>query len=153
VGSKPEHSPSCCDTPDKNDADATIGTYTIDDGYIKNVPYFIGFEDGFGDWKQNDVNDFDWVINTGSTPSCNTGPDTAYEGSNYIYMESSSPNYPYKQAIIKSPGIDLTNCCDPYFKFNYHMYGSTMGFLLMQIITSDYNCVYEIELYGSQGDE
>ncbi|GAF80346.1 unnamed protein product, partial [marine sediment metagenome] len=65
---------------------------------ISSYPYAEGFEDGFGYWVNADGDDIDWTRHTGSTPSTNTGPSSAYEGSYYLYIESTSPNNPDKIA-------------------------------------------------------
>lgn len=51
-------------------------------------------KDGIGtlcDFSQSINDDFDWTLQTGNTPSRHTGPDEAYTGSYYIYVEASSP--------------------------------------------------------------
>jgi hypothetical protein len=105
-------------------------------GGISSLPYSEGFESSFGVWTQDSGDDFDWTRRSGSTPSSNTGPSSASEGSFYAYMESSSPNYSSKTAILNSPCIDLSGESTVNFDFMYHMYGSTaMGNLLLQART------------------
>lgn len=99
---------------------------------IDQFPYLEGFESGFGEWTQSDQDDFNWSVNSGGTPSSATGPANASEGTNYIYTESSSPNYPNKTSLLKSPCFDLTAVSDPELAFDYHMYGSAMGSLLVE---------------------
>ena len=68
-----------------------------------------------------------WTIDANGTPSNGTGPSSAIEGNDYIYVEASGngTGYPTKQAILISPCFDLTNRSSASFEFNYHMYGST----------------------------
>ena len=41
---------------------------------------------------QSSSDDFDWTLRSGSTPSSETGPNSAYGGSGfYIYIEASNP--------------------------------------------------------------
>ena len=40
---------------------------------------------------QDKTDDFDWTIHKGATPSHGTGPDTAADGSWYMYLEASNP--------------------------------------------------------------
>ena len=68
------------------------------------------------------VNDFDWAILNGPTPSNNTGPGSSYEGDFYIYTEASGSNHPYKTAAIISPCINLSEYNNPVLDFWYHMY-------------------------------
>ncbi len=104
---------------------------------VNNYPYYQGFENTIGNWEQSQNDDFDWTTRSGSTPSSNTGPDSAAEGSYYVYMESSSPNYSNKRAIITSPCFDFSDKTTASVSFKYHMYGSSdMGSLALEI-TSD----------------
>jgi endonuclease I len=120
---------------------------------INSFPYQQGFESG-SDWFQSTNDDFNWVINSGSTGSSNTGPSSAFEGSNYFYIESSSPNYPYKSAIIESPCFDLNNENQAYLNFNYHMYGaSNMGNLTLKVTTDGENWASIWSKSGNQGTE
>ena len=51
-------------------------------------------KDGYSDWcdmSQDRNDDFDWTIWSGSTPSDETGPERAYNGKYYIYIEASNP--------------------------------------------------------------
>lgn len=109
---------------------------------INTLPYTEGFEDGLGDWTQNDNDlshigspDFDWVINTGETTTNNTGPDAAFEGETYLYTEASGANagFPAKRAVLNSPCIDLSAQTEVFFTFNYHMFGSNTGNLAVRI--------------------
>lgn len=101
---------------------------------ISSFPYAEGFESGFGGWTQVSGDDFDWSRNSGTTPSSSTGPTTAAAGSWYIYTESSSPNYPSKTSTILSPCFDIPSSASAAtFSFQYHMYGSAMGSLVLQV--------------------
>ncbi len=102
---------------------------------INSFPYYEGFENTIGAWEQSTADDFDWTTRSGSTPSSNTGPSGAAEGSYYVYMESSSPNYSSKRAILISPCFDLSGMTSASVSFKYHMYGDTskMGSLALEI--------------------
>jgi len=105
---------------------------------ISSFPYNEGFESNFGAWTQGSGDDFNWTRRSGSTPSSNTGPSSASEGSQYIYMESSSPNYSTKRAILVSPCFDLAGQNQATFNFKYHMYGaSSMGNLKLSVSTNN----------------
>ncbi|GJM31063.1 MAG: hypothetical protein DHS20C18_00640 [Saprospiraceae bacterium] len=102
-------------------------------GGITAFPYGEGFESSFGQWTQGSTDDFNWERRSGSTPSSNTGPSSAAAGSFYAFMESSSPNYSNKTAILNSPCFDLSGESTATFSFQYHMYGaSNMGSLSLQ---------------------
>jgi V8-like Glu-specific endopeptidase len=103
---------------------------------ISSFPYTEGFENTLGDWTQGSGDNFDWATRSGTTPSSNTGPSSANSGSYYIYMESSTPNYSTKQAILNSPCFDLSGLNAPTLSFNYHMYGAAaMGNLKLEAST------------------
>ena len=91
------------------------------------IPFSEGFENGFEHWIQDNDDDFDWEINSGLTNSSGTGPNSAFEGSNYAFIEASSPNYPNKTAILESSCMDLSYLATPFVRFSYHMYGSETG--------------------------
>ena len=88
------------------------------------------------------------MVGSGSTPSSNTGPsDDNTGGGNYMYIESSSPNYPnIGPFILSSECFDLTNSSNPTLSFYYNMYGATMGTLN---IYANNNLVWSLS--GDQG--
>ncbi len=103
---------------------------------ISTFPYSQSFESGIGQWSQASGDDFDWSRNSGGTPSSNTGPSSANDGTYYMYMESSSPNYSTKNSIFNSPCFDLSAETSATFSFKYHMYGSSsMGSLKLEAKT------------------
>jgi len=118
-----------------------------------SAPYSEGFESGFGSWSQASGDDFDWTRRSGGTPSSNTGPSSADEGSYYIYVESSSPNYSNKTSIIESPCFDLSGVSSASFTFKYHLYGASgMGGLELEASTngSSWSSVWSES--GNQGN-
>ena len=105
---------------------------------ITSFPYNEGFESNFGAWTQASSDDFNWTRRSGSTPSSNTGPSSASEGSQYVYVESSSPNNSNDRAILVSPCFDLAGQNQATFNFKYHMYGaSSMGNLKLAVTTNN----------------
>jgi hypothetical protein len=105
-----------------------------------SIPYSEGFENTLGAWTQSSADDLDWIIDANGTPSANTGPSSASQGSFYIYVEASGngTGYPNKRAIITSPCLDLTGATNPKFDFDYHMYGSTnMGTIDVEVSTDN----------------
>ncbi len=103
---------------------------------VQTYPYNQSFENTLGNWNQAQEDDFDWTLKSGSTPSSGTGPSQASEGNYYIYMESSSPNYSSKTAILESPCFELNMPLT--VQFQYHMYGAdNMGSLAFEISEDD----------------
>ena len=133
---------SCIDGLCQNDCNSTLTSY----------PYAEGFESGWGDWVNGSDDDIDWTRQSGSTSSSRTGPSAAHGGSYYIYTEASSPNYPNKIALLVSPCFDLSNTKDAKLSFWYHMYGSAMGSLKLEVSEDceDWTNVWSIS--GNQGD-
>ncbi|MCK4782784.1 MAG: S8 family serine peptidase, partial [Desulfobacteraceae bacterium] len=120
---------------------------------ISSFPYAEGFEADFGYWVNAGGDDTDWTRRTGSTPSTNTGPSSAYEGSYYLYIESTSNN-PNKRAVLDGPCFDLSSLSDPQLRFWYHMYGTSMGVLTVKV--SDDNCANWTTVWtlsGNQGND
>lgn len=110
-----------------------------------------GFESG-GTWSNVSGDDLDWTARSGSTPSNNTGPSGASGGSNYVYIESSNPNYPSKTAILESSCYDLSGVSNPSISFDYHMYGGSMGALDLQTSMNGTNWTTIWSISGNQGD-
>ncbi|XP_065942365.1 MAM and LDL-receptor class A domain-containing protein 2 isoform X1 [Magallana gigas] len=81
------------------------------------------------------TDDFDWTILSGETPSLETGPAKAFEGSRYAYIESTGID-PYSRASLEGI-VQLPKDGDMCLSFNYHMYGETNDSLevLFQNIT------------------
>lgn len=76
---------------------------------------------------------FRWNIDgSGSTPSSNTGPNGAYSGNNYLYVEASSGSTG-AIAELTSPPIDVSGLSVPRLKFYYHMYGASTGALYVDV--------------------
>ena len=75
------------------------------------------------------------------------------DGSYYIYMESSSPNYSNKRAILNAPCLDLSSATEPSISFQYHMYGSSaMGSLELEASIDDINWTTIWSRSGNQGN-
>ncbi len=118
---------------------------------INDFPYIQNWEVGFSNWLNDPNNDFDWVINNGSTPSANTGPDFAFDGLNYIYTEASSPNYPEKISSIISPCINISEYSNPVLNFWHHKYGTGQGDLSIDISIDNGN-TWQWNVFYISGD-
>lgn len=138
---------------------ASINASTLDPvsgcvGGIASFPYSEGFESGLGAWTQDAFDDIDWTVDASGTPSNNTGPSAATEGTNYLYVESSGngTGFPNKTAIINSPCFDLSGESSITFSFSYHMYGATMGSLSLEASTDGNTWTSLWSLSGNQGN-
>ena len=87
-------------------------------------------------WSLSPVysSNFAWQVQTGGTPSSNTGPLGAYSGANYIYPEASIGSQG-SVAIVKSPSLTLSTT-NPQLSFAYHMYGANQDALYIDISTN-----------------
>ncbi|SMD31745.1 Por secretion system C-terminal sorting domain-containing protein [Reichenbachiella faecimaris] len=123
-------------------------------GGVSSFPYSEGFESGIGAWTQSTADDLDWTVDASGTPSSSTGPSSATEGSNYLYVESSGngTGFPNKVATISSPCYDLSAESAATFSFSYHMYGSTMGSLNLQASVDGSSWASLWSLSGNQGN-
>lgn len=109
-------------------------------GQVSSFPYSEGFENTFGAWTQSTADDINWSTTSGTTPSSNTGPSSATEGSYYAFVEASGngTGYPTKQAILNSPCFDLSGETQATFAFSYHMYGAAdMGSIALEASNDD----------------
>ncbi|WP_298517190.1 S8 family serine peptidase [uncultured Kordia sp.] len=109
-------------------------------GQVSSFPYSEGFENTFGAWTQSTADDIDWSITSGTTPSNNTGPSSATQGTYYTFVEASGngTGYPTKQAILNSPCFDLSGETQATFAFGYHMFGATdMGSIALEASNDD----------------
>ncbi len=104
---------------------------------ISSFPYNESFNGSLGAWTQNSDDNTNWTVRTGSTPSSSTGPTSAFDGSHYIYVESSSPQYPSKSAILTSPCFNMSSLnSSSSITFQYHLYGASMGSVSLQASTN-----------------
>lgn len=131
---------------------------------VTSFPYSESFETDLGLWVQNDSDlshigntDFDWVRDSGGTPTSNTGPSIATDGDFYIYTEASEANigFPNKRAVLNSPCFDLSNIAEadsPALSFDYHMFGTTAGNLAARVNNgSGWTTIWLIN--GDQGNQ
>ncbi|VGO19380.1 hypothetical protein [Pontiella sulfatireligans] len=97
------------------------------------VPYAESFESGFGAWTQSADDDFDWTRWSGYTPTTNTGPSAASDGTGYLYIEGNDDyNGHHKIAQIESI-FDFSTATHPELIFDYHMYGVNIDYLAVDV--------------------
>ncbi len=91
-----------------------------------------------------------WGVNTGGTSSTATGPTAAYDGTKYVYFESSGGTLD----TLYVNGVDLSALTLPTLSFWYHMYGADMGTMKVQVAPMGTNTWTEVfNLSGDQGDQ
>ncbi|MBC7778053.1 MAG: T9SS type A sorting domain-containing protein [Phycisphaerae bacterium] len=101
------------------------------------------------------IDNFDWTRQSGATPTAQTGPDAAYNGSHYWYTKASGNNSPNKTALLKtSKCLTLTTITSPVFEFYYHLYGNQTGSLAVEIsLDNELNWTTVWTLSGNQGNQ
>ncbi|MEM0999886.1 MAG: S8 family serine peptidase [Bacteroidota bacterium] len=102
------------------------------------------------------VDDIDWRVDNGGTPSNNTGPSVDHDPGNasgkYIYTEASG-GCEDKVATLISPCLDLNNVNSPELSFWYHMRGTDMGSLHLDILVDgEWNDDVILPIQGNQGN-
>jgi hypothetical protein len=118
---------------------------------ISQFPFQDGFELGLGNWTQDPNNDFDWEVYNGGTPTGGTGPNSAFEGYNYIYTEASSANNPAKVAAIISPCLNLSAYNNPILHFWMHKEGAGQGSFAVDV-SIDNGVNWSLDYWYISGD-
>lgn len=122
------------------------------DTTIASFPYDEGFENTLGAWSQDSGDDFDWALRSGGTPSNSTGPSGAFQGTFYVYMEASSPNFGGNTTILNSPCFDFPTGSSPEVSFHYQMTGNSVGTIQLQVREDGSNTWTEVwSQSGNQG--
>lgn len=110
------------------------------------------FETGLDGWVQDGTDDIDWTRQSGTTTSSSTGPTLASDGSYYLYVEASSPNFPAKTANIYKD-VNFAGINQPLMTFDYHMYGSSMGTLYVEVSTNEGSTWVSPAAWSLTGDQ
>lgn len=84
-------------------------------------------------WVNENSENPEWTINEGMTSSFATGPLGAFDGDQYIYLETSGPSDLGDADKLTSPVIDISQMNSPRLSFFYHMCGPSMGSLIYEI--------------------
>lgn len=102
---------------------------------------------------------FDMRVNSGTTPSSGTGPSFDHNpgntGGKYLYTEASGNTGACFNAnsITISPCFDLTNTINPEFSFWYHMNGTSVGDLRVDVFANGvWTNNITNPIFGSQGN-
>ncbi len=108
-----------------------------------------------GVWTNAIDDDIDWIVNSSGTVTSGTGPSNdADPNGQYIYLESSGACRPSKEAIISTNCIEVdasTGIC--HLSFFYHMFGTNVNALFLEITTDGTNWTSLWNEAGDQGDE
>lgn len=120
--------------------------------YEESAPFAVwihheGFEGSFKSWENSTDNTVDWRFEFGPTKTSFTGPSKASEGSQYLYLK------PY-HGVYKTGSIfnrfNLSLYKNVELKFDYHMYGSKMGNLHVDISSNGKDWDEDVRLLTGQ---
>ncbi|MBL4703937.1 MAG: S8 family serine peptidase [Flavobacteriales bacterium] len=107
-------------------------------------------------WKNESsstVDDNDWRTDNDGTPSAGTGPNTDHtlgtSSGNYMFTEASG-GCTEMEALLLTPCIDLSGMGAPFLSFWYHMDGSDMGELAIDVFNG---VTYDTDLWTISGDQ
>ncbi|MFC2113912.1 S8 family serine peptidase [Bacteroidota bacterium] len=116
---------------------ATFTTYSSFP-HIQNFDAFTSISSG---WENESDDDFDWYVNTGSTPSGNTGPseDHTSGSGKYLYSEASATIDYDIRAHLVSPVFNWSSLTQPVLEFWYHMYGVNLTSLPSKLSVDIYS--------------
>lgn len=125
---------------------------------IRSLPQHFDFETGLEDWSNSWIYP-EWMLpfvqGSGATPTSNTGPDSAWSGTHYVYIESSVDTNSYgRYGLLRSPCFDLRGYTAPKMSFRYHAYGTGMVEYVAQVSTNGgitWDAIPESLLFYSMG--
>jgi len=126
---------------ENNKPDGKMSAFGNAAASISNFPHIESFESGIGLWTQSTNDDFNWTRDSGGTGSSGTGPNTGANGSFYMYTETSSPRSAGDEAHLQA-SYNFSNLSNPELKFYYHMYGSSMGALYVDVYDGSWHNVW-----------
>lgn len=151
--------------------DESQNNFTIRNPVIRDFPYVQDFDKfDIGSvalreyWEQLTVEDLDWTVCSGPTPSRvddppdETGPMSDHTSGNgkYLFTEASGSNNPGKKMDMLTPIFDFSRVSNAGLTFWYHMFDKTeqeMGHLYMDINTDGTWENDVIHLSGNSGDK
>ena len=117
------------------------------------------FNEGFDSWAgvipvcwngiKTDLSGFGWTWDGMGTGSFGTGPTSGNSGDYYLYLETSAtPLINVDYAYL--PVLDLSTIPNAVVEFAYHMHGSAMGDLTVEVSSDNVNWTTLYSLGGQQ---
>lgn len=138
---------------DEDDTNDTKTVSIISIAPIETYPYLETFDAStdFPDQWGVENSSLNWFINSGSTPSVETGPleDNTSGDGNYAYTEATGASFG-EEAFLVTPWLLITGMEQPALQFYYHMFGFQTGTLEVLAIDSDDNVTSLLTLTGQQ---
>ena len=161
--------------PDDNILNDSINTIlVVYESTSSMLPYSTDFQDqttcstandcgltvcGLTGWKNVEngvIDDIDFRVNVGDTPSSGTGPNAGHtDGGSfdkYLYLEASG-SCEFMTAELYSPCFDLSNTITPVASVWYHMNGTEMGELHFDVyVNNEWSLDFIPALSGNKGN-
>lgn len=94
--------------------------------------YHESFETGFARWFQGPNENLDWLVGEGDVAPGIPGPDSAFDGQKYIYVDARPQAYD-ELAAIYSPCFDLSGLSGVMLRLRWFREGQDMGTLNIQV--------------------
>ncbi len=117
----------------KTECAATPAPYTENFETFNATLLFVEQNCWKGSSNSTATNAWDWNLdNAGGTPTANTGPNAAFNGTNYFYIEGNGGAVG-NEAYLFSPLVNLSALAVPSLQFHYHMFGADTGILRVDI--------------------
>ncbi|MDF7824761.1 glycosyl hydrolase [Pontiellaceae bacterium B12227] len=103
---------------------------------VQTLPYRESFENGVGAWREFDTEYNNgkvrfWEIGTGGTPTAAAGPSGAADGNYYLFSEGHDAGS-YVTNMVEC-SFDFSTAPSVFLGFDYHMYGSYIAFLALDV--------------------
>jgi len=122
---------------------------------IEFVASIVNYEESFENddvYLNIETDDHDWYKFSGSTPSDDTGPTAASDGTRYMYIESSNPFNPNFEAVLETHPFLMSGYSEPLMVYDRHMWGANMENLEIQVSEGGGPWVTIDNTIGDQGD-
>jgi len=128
---------------DTNNINDTVKSYEVE-SVVASINSYPSLEDmetftpGFpgtmaNGWTNGTGDDMDWTVNTGTTGSTGTGPNGDHTTGTGVYLYTEASGFSNMTAELISPCVDLDSICSPVLEVWYHMFGATIGNLLVEV--------------------
>ncbi|WP_372846720.1 Ig-like domain-containing protein, partial [Pontiella sp.] len=103
---------------------------------VQSVPYAESFENGIGAWREFDTqyNNGDakfWEVGSGGTPTAAAGPSGASDGDYYLFSEGHDAGS--FATNMTTCSFDFSTVSSAELAFDYHMYGSYIDFMSLDV--------------------
>ena len=99
---------------------------------VQTLPYAESFENGMGAWRQFEADVYDWEVHSGGTPTGSAGPSGASDGQFYLFAEGHESLVVDEETQVTCD-FDLNSVSTAKLTFDYHMHGSFIKFLTVDI--------------------